>query len=227
MSDTAQATTPGFIPYRPERYPPEETAARAAAFYAMIAGRRTVRDFSPEPVARTVIADLIRAAGTAPSGAHRQPWHFVAVSDPALKRRIRAAAEEEERENYARRFPPSFLAALAPVGTDWRKPFLEIAPWLIVVFKREWELRDGERRPNYYVCESVGIAVGLLLAAAREAGLVTLTHTPNPMGFLSRELERPRNEKPYVIIPVGYPAPEATVPDFRRRSLNEICTWRE
>jgi iodotyrosine deiodinase len=225
MSD-AVGVQPGFIPYQPERYSPAETAARAAAFHEMVRGRRSVRQFSPEPVAREVIADLIRAAGTAPSGAHRQPWHFVAVSDPALKARIREAAEAEERAFYGGRAPQAWLEALAPIGTDWRKPFLTIAPWLIVVFKRDYEVVDGERRPNYYVCESVGIAVGLLLAAARQAGLVTLTHTPSPMGFLSRELERPRNEKPYVVIPIGYPAAEAVVPDLRRRALEEICTWR-
>lgn len=225
MTETVH-TVPSFIPYQPERYAPDETSARARAFYEEVDGRRSVRQFSSEPVAREVIADLIRAAGTAPSGAHRQPWHFVAVSDPAVKARIRDAAEAEERENYERRFPPEWLEALAPIGTDWEKPFLTIAPWLIVVFKRDYEIIDGKRRPNYYVCESVGIAVGLLLTAARHAGLVTLTHTPSPMGFLSDELERPRNEKPYVVIPVGYPVPDAVVPALRRRPLDHISTWR-
>jgi len=225
MTETAQAAT-GFIPYRPGRYTPEAAAARARSFYQEVNGRRSVRRFSPEPVAREVIADLIRAAGTAPSGAHRQPWHFVAVSDPALKVRIREAAEAEERAFYGGRAPQEWLDALAPIGTDWQKPFLTVAPWLIAVFKRDYEVADGERRPNYYVYESVGIAVGLLLAAARHAGLVTLTHTPSPMGFLSEVLERPRNEKPYVVIPVGYPAGDAMVPDLERRSLDEICTWR-
>lgn len=225
MSETFPAP-PGFISYRPERFSPAETAARARAFYEMINERRSVRVFSPEPVARAVIEDLIRAAGTAPSGAHRQPWHFVAVSDPALKTRIREAAEAEERVFYGGRAPRAWLDALAPIGTDWRKPFLEVAPWLIVVFKRDYEEAEGGRRPNYYVNESVGIAVGLLLAAARQAGLVTLTHTPSPMGFLSRELDRPRNEKPYVLIPAGYPAPDTTVPDLQRRNLDQISSWR-
>jgi iodotyrosine deiodinase len=223
--DVGSGPMEGFVPYRPERYPAEETEARARAFYQEINGRRTVRNFSREPVSRVVIEHILLAAGTAPSGAHKQPWYFVAVSDPDMKRRLRAAAEVEEKENYERRFPAAWKDDLAPLGTDWHKPFLEIAPWLIVVFKRDYEVVDGEKHPNYYVNESVGIAVGLLLAAARHAGLVTLTHTPSPMGFLSRELGRPRNEKPYVVIPIGYPAEDCTVPDLRRKPLQEISTF--
>ncbi len=186
-----------------------------------------MRDFSSEPVPRAVIEDLLRAAGTAPSGAHRQPWRFVAVSDPALKARIREAAEREERESYEHRMTPDWLADLAPLGTDWRKPFLETAPWLIAVFRVDWEMRRGKRLPNYYVQESVGLACGLLLAAIHHAGLVALTHTPSPMAFLRGLLERPTNEKPFLLIPVGHPAPEAMVPDLMRARLEDIAAFRE
>jgi iodotyrosine deiodinase len=189
--------------------------------------RRSVRDFSPEPVPREVLEDLVRAAGTAPSGAHRQPWRFVVVGDPVLKARIREAAEREERESYERRMTPDWLADLAPLGTDWHKPFLETAPWLIAVFRVDWEHRRGKRLPNYYVHESVGLACGLLLAAIHHAGLVALTHTPSPMGFLREILNRPANEKPFLLIPVGHPAPGAQVPTLERAPLDEIALFRE
>lgn len=219
-------TTPvpyGFIPHHPERYGAEGTALRSARFFSLLNARRSVRSFSSEPVADEVIDNLVRTAATAPSGAHKQPWTFCVVSDPALKHAIREAAEKEERENYNGRMPPEWIADLAPLGTDWRKEFLETAPCLIVVFKRAYEIGpDGGRRKNYYVEESVGIACGFLLAAAQNAGLVTLTHTPSPMNFLSRVLARPENERPFLLIPVGYPAQDCTVPDLHRKKLEEV-----
>jgi nitroreductase len=189
--------------------------------------RRSVRDFSPEPVPRRLIELAIRTASTAPSGAHRQPWRFVAVSEPALKRRIREAAEAEERENYeGGRFPEEWLEALAPLGTDWRKPHLETAPWLVAVFEELYGVEaDGAKRKNYYVKESVGIACGLFIAALHHMGLVTLTHTPSPMRFLGDLLGRPANEKAYILFPVGYPAEGAEVPDLRRKALDEVAVW--
>jgi nitroreductase len=191
--------------------------------------RRTVRDFSPEPVPFDLIERAIHAAGTAPSGAHQQPWRFVVVSDAEVKRQIREAAETEERENYERRMPEEWKEALAPLGTDWHKEFLEIAPYLVVVFRIDYGLEsaaidDGTlvKRKHYYVVESVGIAVGMLLAALHNAGLATLTHTPSPMKFLREILKRPTNETPFVLIPVGYPAKDAKVPDLQRKSLEEI-----
>ncbi|MBL7980992.1 MAG: nitroreductase family protein [Flavobacteriales bacterium] len=220
---TRHAGTYRTVRYAPERYSPERTAARAADFHALLDGRRSVRHFSPEPIADAVIDDLVRAASTAPSGAHKQPWTFCVVTDPALKKAIREAAEEEERENYSGRMTPEWLEDLAPLGTDWRKEFLEVAPCLIVVFKRAYETKpDGTRRKNYYVEESVGLASGFLLAAARNAGLVTLTHTPSPMNFLLRLLQRPENERPFLLIPIGYPAVDCEVPDLVRKPLEEV-----
>jgi iodotyrosine deiodinase len=182
-----------------------------------------VRHFSSEPVPDEVVDNLIRAASTAPSGAHKQPWTFCVVKDPLLKHRIREAAEEEERENYNGRMPKEWLEDLAPLGTDWRKKFLDTAPCLVVVFKRIHEQRpDGSRRKNYYVEESVGIACGFLLAAARNAGLVTLTHTPSPMNFLARLLGRPENERAFLLIPIGHPAERCEVPDLGRKPLEEV-----
>ncbi len=217
----------GFVPLVHERLPPEEMERRARGFYAEMDGRRSVRDFAPDPVPRRLLELAIRTASTAPSGAHRQPWRFVAVSDPALKRRIREAAEAEERENYeGGRFPDEWLAALAPLGTDWRKPHLETAPWLVAVFEELYGLEaDGTKRKNYYVKESVGIACGLFIAALHHMGLVTLTHTPSPMRFLGDLLGRPANEKAYILFPVGYPAEGAEVPDLRRKELDEVAVW--
>jgi iodotyrosine deiodinase len=187
-----------------------------------MAGRRSVRAFSREPVPWELVENAIATAGTAPSGAHQQPWTFVAVSDPELKRRMREAAEQEERRNYEGRMSDEWLRALEAIGTDWRKPHIEDAPWVIVVFEHAYGL-DGERKvKHYYVKESVGIAVGLLLASLHLAGLATLTHTPSPMGFLARILERPPNERAYLLVPVGYPADDATVPDLERKRLDEI-----
>ena len=207
--------------------PPEEMQRRAREFNAEIQRRRTVRAFDPRPVAREVIEDCLRAAGSAPSGAHMQPWHFVAVADPAIKSRIRLAAESEEREFYQRRAPAEWLAALEPLGTDERKPFLALAPWLVVVFlKRFCRLPDGRKVKNYYTDESVGIATGFLLAALHHAGLASLTHTPSPMAFLNDILGRPRDtERPFMIVVTGYPQEGVLVPDLRRKSLEEIATF--
>ena len=218
-----------FIPYRPERLSEDEMLRRARDFHAEMDRRRSVRDFSPDPVPRELIELAIRAASTAPSGAHRQPWTFVAISDPALKREIRIAAEAEEHESYVGgRMPPDWLEALAPLGTGWEKPYLEIVPWIVVVFEELYGLEpDGRKRKNYYPKESVGIACGLFIAALHRMGLATLTHTPSPMAFLSRILDRPANEKPFILFPVGYPAPDAEVPDIRRKGLEEVAVWRE
>jgi nitroreductase len=207
-------------------YPPDEMEARAAAFLDEMARRRTTRQFSDRPVSRAVIDACIRAAGTAPSGAHLQPWHFVVVSEPGLKHRIRQAAESAEREFYATA-PAEWLEALAPLGTDAVKPYLETAPYLIAVFAQRYRhAADGHRQGNYYVMESVGIAVGFLLAALHHAGLVALTHTPSPMGFLRDVLDRPENEKPVLLVITGYPAPDARVPRLARKPLSEIASFR-
>lgn len=220
-------STDGFEPLSTWReYPPAEMAARAEAFAAEMNRRRTTRHFSDRAVPRAVIEHCLRAAGTAPSGAHQQPWHFVAVGDAALKRRIRDAAEEAEREFYATA-PAAWLAALAPLGTDSVKAYLETAPWLIAVFAQRYGLdEDGRHRTHYYVSESVGIATGFLLAALHHAGLVALTHTPSPMGFLRDVLERPENERPVMLVVAGYPAEDARVPALDRKPLHEIATFR-
>jgi nitroreductase len=216
-----------FVPLRFERLPLEESRSRVLLLLERMRRRRTVREFAPDPVPLDLVETAIEIAATAPSGANRQPWRFLVVRDPAVKRRIREAAEAEEREFYERRATPEWLRDLAPLGTDWHKPFLEIAPYLIVVFRMDYEparLADGTERhlKNYYVQESVGIAVGLLLTALHTAGLATLTHTPSPMGFLAEILGRPRHERPYLLIPVGYPAPDACVPDIKRKTLAEV-----
>jgi len=215
---------PAFIPHRPPRIPIEETQARARAFYEQMDARRSVRMFSPDPVPRSVVDDLIRTSSTAPSGAHRQPWRFVIVGDAATKAAIRDAAEAEERENYrGGRLPPDWLEALEPLGTDERKPYLEIAPWLVVLFEERYGVNpDGSRRKNFYVKESVGIAAGLFITAVHNAGLATLPHTPSPMVFLSQVLQRPENERAFALFPVGYPADDCEVPDLRRKSLGEV-----
>ena len=223
MNDPDYPTVPLLF----ERVDIEESRQRVRAFRDELRRRRTVRDFSSDPVPDDVIDTAIEAAGTAPSGANRQPWRFVVVRDGETKRRIREAAESEEREFYARRATAEWLADLAPLGTDWRKPFLEEAPVLIVVFRLDYEPESGSdgrehHHKNYYVPESVGIAVGLLLAALHRAGLATLTHTPSPMGFLGEVLGRPRHERAYVLLPVGYPATGARVPDIRKKTLDEI-----
>ncbi len=216
-----------FVPLDFERLAVEESRSRARRFLKELRRRRTVRDFAPDAVPLDIVETAIEAAATAPSGANRQPWKFVIVTDPETKRRIREAAEAEEREFYERRATPEWLRDLAPLGTDWRKPFLETAPCLIVVFRLDYEpaqLDDGSehKHKNYYVQESVGIAVGILLTALHTAGLATLTHTPSPMQFLREVLGRPKHEQPYILIPVGYPAAGARVPDIRKKSLDEV-----
>lgn len=216
-------TEPRFVPYRPPRVPIDEVAQRARAFYEMLDTRRSVRMFSDEPVPRSVIDDIIRAASTAPSGAHRQPWRFVVVGDAATKRAIREAAEAEEAKNYGGRLPPDWLEALAPLGTDENKPYLEVAPWLVVLFEERYGVNpDGSHRKNFYVKESVGIAAGMFVAAVHAAGLATLTHTPSPMAFLAKVLGRPENERPFALFPVGYPAEGCEVPDLERKPLDEV-----
>ena len=208
------------------RLPEDEMKRLAAEFYAEMRRRRSVRDFSDRPIPREVIEDCLRAAGTAPSGANMQPWHFVVVSDPQLKRRIRLAAEEVEREFYAGRAPQQWLDALAPLGTDAGKPFLETAPYLIVVFVRRYEIRpDGSKLRHYYPTESAGIATGVLITALCRAGLVSLPYTPSPMGFLREILPCPKGARPLLILVTGLPANEATVPDIGKKSLEEIATF--
>ncbi len=214
---------PSFIGYGPQQLNNAEASARAEQFFRLMDRRRSVREFSDEPVPAALIEQLIRTASTAPSGAHKQPWTFCVVTDPGLKHRIRQAAEAEESENYNGRLPKEWIEDLAAIGTDQRKEFLEIAPCLIIVFKRVYDLMpDGSKRKNYYVEESTGIACGFLLAAAHTAGLQTLTHTPSPMNFLSLLLQRPENERPFLLIPIGHAAVNCLVPDLRRKPLEEV-----
>lgn len=222
------AREPRFVPYRTEHVPSEEGLRRVRAFRASMDGRRTVRMFSQEPVPRAIMAEILTVAGSAPSGAHKQPWTFVAVSDMATKRRIRAAAEEQERRFYDELAPEEWLEDLAPLGTDWEKHHLTDAPWVVVLFAEDWGVdADGRKRKHYYVNESVGIAAGFFLAAVRQAGLVSLTHTPSPMGFLRDVLDRPKNERAYLVLPVGHAAPDAQVPDLARKPLDRFVVWKE
>lgn len=218
---------PRFVRYGLPRHAKLDMLSRARDFHELMNGRRSVRQFSSEPVERELIELAISTASSAPSGAHRQPWRFVAISQPDIKREIRIAAEAEERTSYeGGRMPPEWLTALAPLGTDWRKPYLETVPWIVVVFEQVHGVTPaGQTTKNYYVKESVGIACGLFIAAVHNMGLATLTHTPSPMAFLSRILGRPDNEKPYVLFPVGYPADDATVPNLTRKSLDEVAVW--
>ena len=208
-------------------YPAAEMLIRAQELRAELQRRRTVRQFSERAVPRAIIEECLRAAGSAPSGANQQPWRFVAIGDAGLKRRIREAAEQEEREFYRNRAPEEWLEALAPLGTDENKPYLEAAPWLIAIFGQSYGVgADGTHTKHYYVQESVGIATGLLIACLHHAGLVSLTHTPSPMGFLREVLGRPENERPFLLLVTGYPADDARVPDIQRRPLEEIATFR-
>lgn len=216
-----------FIPYEDyiERTP-DELKKRASAFYEVVRHRRTVRDFSSRQVPQSVIEDCIRAAGTAPNGANMQPWHFAVVRSAKVKKEIRQAAEKEEKEFYESRATDEWLEALQPLGTDASKPFLEEAPYLIAIFEKRYGLDElGEKTKYYYVKESVGIATGILITALHHAGLVTLTHTPSPMGFLNDILDRPKNERPFLLLVVGYPKEGVTVPDISKKSLEEISTF--
>ena len=215
-----------FIPLNYTRPDEADVVRRARDLYATMSTRRSVRHFATDDVPRAVIEDVIRTASTAPSGAHKQPWTFVAVHDPALKRRIREAAEQEEHANYTERMSETWLDDLEPFATDWHKPMLTDAPWLIVVFRRLFEYEpDGTKHKNYYVNESVGLATGFLLSAIHQAGLVSLTHTPSPMGFLAEVLDRPDNERAFLLIPVGYPAPDCEVPVLERKTLDEVAVF--
>jgi iodotyrosine deiodinase len=215
-----------YIAYSKPFLEDETIQKRIKSFYEFMDNRRSVREFSSHPVPREVIENIIRTASTAPSGAHKQPWTFCVVENPEVKKQIRIAAEEEEFESYESRMSSDWLEDLKPLGTDWHKPFLETAPYLIIVFRRIYEFGDeGKKKNNYYVQESVGLATGFLLAAIHHAGLVALTHTPSPMNFLSKTLNRPENEKPYLLIPVGYPAEECWVPDIKRKELEDICVF--
>jgi len=216
-----------FVPYRPTPIPNDEALKRGRDFFASMNGRRSVRHFSDDPVPREAIELAIRTASTAPSGAHRQPWRFVVVDDPAIKREIRIAAEHEERQSYeGGRMSPEWREALAPLGTDSHKPYLETVPYLVVVFEETQGLApDGRPRKNFYVRESVGLACGLFIAALQQMGLATLTHTPSPMGFLREILGRPKRERPFILFPVGYPAADAQVPDIERKELDEVMLW--
>lgn len=216
-----------FVPLRFSRLDADESLRRAAEFYDEMNRRRTTRHFATDPVPRALIELAIRTAGTAPSGAHQQPWTFVAISDANLKQQIRDAAEAEERDFYHGKAPPDWLEALRPLGTDEHKPHLTDAPWVVVLFRQAYGMTgEGGKRTHYYTEESCGIAAGLFIAAVHHMGLVTLTHTPNPMGFLRELLGRPVNERAMLVMPVGYPAADARVPDLRRRPLEEIVVWR-
>jgi len=222
MSDSSEK----FEDLRFDELKESEMEARAESFLIRMSTRRTVRDFSDRPVSKDIIQKALSTAGSAPSGANRQPWHFSVVGNPAIKREIRLGAEEEEHEFYNGRAPQEWLDALTPFGTDANKPFLEIAPWLIAVFARKFDIdAEGQKHKNYYVTESVGIATGLLLAALHNAGLATLTHTPSPMKFLNKILDRPRTEKPLMLIVVGYPTEDAKVPAITRKSLDQIASF--
>ncbi|MBG6063658.1 nitroreductase [Flavobacterium sp. CG_9.1] len=215
-----------YLRYRKPLLSETEMLERSASFYEDMDSRRSVREFSDKAVPKAVIENLIKTASTAPSGAHKQPWTFCVIENPEIKKQIRIAAEQEELLSYESRMSSDWLEDLKPLGTDWHKPFLETAPYLIVVFKRSYELdADGNKKTNYYVQESVGIAVGFLLSAIHNAGLVSLTHTPSPMNFLTKTLKRPINEKPFLLIPVGYPAEECWVPDIQRKDLAAISVF--
>ena len=223
--DHSPSTTPAdSVPYPPQRLPEGEMRRRGTAFYETMSRRRSIRTFSTDPVPRDLIETAIRTAGTAPSGAHQQPWTFVAVGDPEAKHRIRLAAEEEEKTNYLDgRMPDDWKDEIARLGTSWQKTYLEHAPWIVVLFEQRYGIdADGERQKHYYVKESVGIAAGMFIASLQTMGLATLTHTPSPMAFLTKLLERPANERPFILFPVGYPERDSVVPSLERKPLAEI-----
>ena len=214
-----------FLKYDGAGYSTEESESKAREYRRLMEKRRSVREFSSKPVSKSLIEDLIMTASSAPSGANKQPWTFCAISDPSIKSEIKKAAEKEEHLSYTKRMSEEWLKDLAPLGTNWEKPFLEIAPWIIVIFKKIYNLETGEKTTNYYVNESVGIATGMLISAIHNAGLVTLTHTPSPMRFLHKILNRPENEKPYLLLPIGYPADECKVPDITKKGAGEVISY--
>ena len=214
-----------FIPFHQKELTKEEQLERSNDFYNLLDERRSIREFSDAPVDIEVIENIIKTASTAPSGAHKQPWNFCVISNPEIKKQIRDAAEIEEKENYARRMSERWKEDLEPFATDWEKPFIEIAPYIVVLFKKAYDVIDGDKRNNYYVNESVGIAAGMFIAAVHNAGLVTLTHTPSPMNFLAKALNRPENERAFLLLPVGYAKKGTQVPDIQRKSLDEIMDY--
>ncbi len=216
------------VRYTPKTFPTEELNSKSREFHQWIETRRTIREISDKPIPKSVIENLIMSASSAPSGAHKQPWTFCAISSSDIKSQIRKAAEEEEYTSYNSRMSERWLKDLEPIGTNWKKPFLESSPWLIVVFKRVYETdKEGTKANNYYVNESVGIACGFLITAIHNAGLVTLTHTPSPMNFLTKILNRPENERPYLLLPVGYPEENVYVPKLERKKLKEVSKFYE
>jgi len=228
MAEITKKTIDGFpyISYQKETFPADEMTQKSKYFYERMDKRRTVREFSNKPIPKEVVDNLIKTASTAPSGAHKQPWTFCVVSNPEIKKKIRVAAENEENKSYKSRMNDEWLEALRQLGTDWHKPFLETAPYLIVIFKKAYDLdENGNKKNNYYVNESVGLAAGFFLTAIHNAGLVALTHTPSPMNFLIKILDRPENERPFLLIPVGYPAEEVYVPDLTRKPLHKIAVY--
>jgi nitroreductase len=219
---------PNFIPYHPtQSFTDKEMIVRSKEYFEKMNQRRSLRMFSDKPVPKEVIQNLIQTASTAPSGANKQPWTFCAISNPEIKKQIREAAEQEEYISYNGRMSAEWIQDLQPFGTDWHKEFLEIAPWLIVVFKKIYDQEENLKKNNYYVVESVGLATGFLLTAIHHTGLVALTHTPSPMNFLSKILQRPENEKPFLLIPVGFPAENAEVPNIQRKELEKISIFYE
>lgn len=214
-----------FIPYSRDTYDLASMDRRSETYRLWLEQRRSLRHFSDKPIPKEIIETLIMAASSAPSGAHKQPWTFCAISDPALKKKIRIAAEEEEKKNYGGRMSEEWLKDLQPFETDWRKEFLETAPWLVILFKQNYRIEQGEKRKHYYVTESVGIAAGFFLTAVHHAGLVSLTHTPSPMDFLGKVLDRPANERAFLLMPVGYPPENATVPKLDRKKLEEVSVF--
>lgn len=215
-----------YLRYSSQKKSEQETLLNSETFYKQLQKRRSVREFSAKPIPKEVINNIIKSASTAPSGANKQPWTFCVIENPEIKKQIRIAAEKEEKESYEGRMNDEWIKDLKPLGTDWRKPFLEIAPYLIVVFKKPFDFdENGNKKQNYYVNESVGLACGFLINAIHNAGLVTLTHTPSPMNFLIKILNRPENERPFLLLPVGYPADEVYVPDIKRKSLEEVVVY--
>lgn len=217
-----------FIPYKQKTISDEQMLENSKAFYDKLDKRRSVRDFSDKPVPREVMENLIMSGSTAPSGAHKQPWTFCLISNKELKAKLRELAEEEEKKSYGGRMSEEWLEDLAPLGTDWIKEFIDVAPWIVVIMKRVYEYNeDGSKHNNYYVSESVGLAAGFFLLAVQNAGLVALTHTPSPMNFISKALNRPENERPYLLIPVGHPSENAEVPDLTRKSIEQVIQYYE